>query len=474
MSKNIFRLNNKGRHFIFTIITIFLLSFILSPTLFTQDNKSDIDINKVLQERIDVYKKSVGIVVGIIDEKGNRFISYGHLNLESNKEVDSNTVFEIGSVSKVFTSVLLSNMIGNGELNLNDPAQKYLPKSVKLPIKNGKEITLRHLATHTSGLPRMPNNFAPKDMENPYVDYTVEQMYTFLSNYNLTREIGSKYEYSNLGAGLLGHILSLRAGEDYESLVVKRICNPLNMKSTRIKLTPELQNRLATGHNETIKAVKNWDIPTLTGAGALRSTASDLSKFLAANLGMIKSNLYPAILKTHVIQDSTDISGLVMGLGWHIYKKYGSEIIWHNGGTGGYHSFIGFDKSKKRGVVVLSNSTNSIDDVGLHILNEKFELTKLTIPKEHKVIKLDPKIYDNYIGQYELMPNFILTVTKEADKLFVQATGQPKIEVFPEAENEFFYTVVDAQITFVKDDQGMVTKLILHQNNQDMPAKKVK
>src|SRR5262249_10317189 len=152
----------------------------------------------------------------------------------------------------------------------------------------------------------------------------------------------------------LGHILALRAGTDYETLVRKRICQPLKMDSTRIKLTPEMEARLAKGHDQALKPVANWDIPTLAGAGALRSTANDLLEFVAANLELTKSpTLLTAMQKTHQPRKDTGVAGLEIGLGWHILKRFNTEIVWHNGGTGGYHSFIGFDKQRRRGVVVL-------------------------------------------------------------------------------------------------------------------------
>jgi CubicO group peptidase (beta-lactamase class C family) len=323
-------------------------------------------------------------------------------------------------------------------------------------------------------LPRLPDNLKPKDPNNPYADYSVEQMYQFLSGHTLTRDIGEKYEYSNFGAGLLGHILALRAGTDYETLVVKRICQPLKMDATRVHLSPQMQSRLATGHDQGGNAVMGWDLPTLAGAGALRSTANDMLKFLAANMGLNKSSLWTAMQKSHAVQKSTGIPDLKIGLGWHILSKYGTELVWHNGGTGGYHSFMGFDKKKGLGVVVLSNSTNDIDDIGLHLLESKYALAKYEPPKERKAISLDPKILEAYVGQYELTPAILITVTRDGNKLYAQAADQPKIELSAESETEFFVTVVDAQMTFVKDEKGQVTGLILHQNGRDIPAKKIK
>ena len=458
------------------VIVALLISLILLPAHVTraQAGITDDEIRAILRERIDVAKKSVGIVVGLVDDKGVRIISYGKPNKTGDKAVNGDSVFEIGSVSKVFTATLLADMVERGEVSLSDPISKYLPKTVKTPTRNGKEITLLDLSTQTSGLPRLPGNFTPKDVQNPYADYSVEQLYAFLSSYTLTRDIGSKYEYSNLGVGLLGHILALRAGKDYETLVRMRIFQPLKMNNSGIKLTPEMQAHLAGGHNPALLPVPNWDLPTLAGAGALRSTVNDMLKFVAANLGLNKSPLLAAMQMTHQSRHDTGTPDLEIGLNWHILKKFETPIVWHNGGTGGYHSFIGFDPKAGKGVVVLSNSTNDIDDIGRHLLVSQYPLARFEAPKERKAIKLEAKILDAYVGEYQVVPGFGLTVSREGDQLFAQATGQNRFELFAETETDFFLKVVDAQITFVKDDKGQVTSLVLHQNGVNQPAKKTK
>ena len=170
----------------------------------------------MLVDRIDVQHQSVGIVIGVIAPEGRRVIAYGHLEKGDSRPLNGDTIFEIGSVTKVFTSLLLADMVQRGEVALDDPVAKYLPPEVRMPERNGRSITLVDLSTHTSGLPRLPANLNPKDLNNPYADYSVEQLYQFLSGYQLTRDIGSRYEYSNLGGGLLGHVLARRAGMDYD------------------------------------------------------------------------------------------------------------------------------------------------------------------------------------------------------------------------------------------------------------------
>jgi CubicO group peptidase (beta-lactamase class C family) len=434
---------------------------------------SDTEILKVLVDRIDVQHQSVGIVVGVIGPEGRRVIAYGHLEKGDPRPLNGDTVFEIGSATKVFTSLLLADMVQRGEVALDDPVAKYLPPGVKMPERNGRSITLVDLSTHTSGLPRLPTNLAPKDPANPYADYSVEQLYQFLSTYQLTRDVGSQYEYSNLGGGLLGHVLTRRAGMDYEALVRSRICDPLGMKSTLITLTPEMKARLAAGHNQAMDTVANWDLPTLAGAGALRSTANDVLDLLAANLGYTKSPLAPAMAAMLKVRRPTGQPGLEIALGWHIYTTNGKEIVWHNGGTGGYRTFMGSDSKARVGVVVLSNAETiaGVDDIGRDLLDASVPLMKP--PREHKAISVDPKLFDGYAGSYQLAPNFILTVTREGDHLFTQATGQPKFEIFPEGDRDYFLKVVDAQITFVTDGQGRATELILHQGGLDQHAKRM-
>jgi serine-type D-Ala-D-Ala carboxypeptidase/endopeptidase len=440
-----------------------LFSFAMSQSAPETSMPSDSEIRQMLVDRIDVQHQSVGIVVGVVGPKGRRVIAYGQLEKGDPRPLDGDTIFEIGSATKVFTSLLLADMVQRGEVALDDPVARYLPPGVTMPERNGRSITLVDLATHTSGLPRVPTNMSPKDPANPYADYSVEQLYQFLSTYKLTRDIASQYEYSNLGGGLLGHVLARHAGMDYEALVRARICEPLGMNNTRITLTPQMRARLAAGHNAALATVENWDLPTLAGAGALRSTANDLLTFLAANLGYRKSPLAPAMAAMLKVRRPTGQTGLEVSLGWHIFTTNGMEIIWHNGGTGGYRSFIGFDPKAGIGVVALSNASTlaGVDDIGRHLLDPSIPL--MQPPKEHKQVTVDPKLFDGYVGAYQLAPNFVITITREGDHLFAQATGQPKFEMFPESDRDYFFKIVDAQITFVTDSQGRATELILHQ-----------
>lgn len=426
--------------------------------LHAQGLPPDSAVRRIVTERL-ASSPFRGIVVGLLDASGTRrVVAVG---------VPADRVFEIGSITKVFTSSILAGMVGDGSVALDDPVAKLLPPSMHVPARNGRQITLVDLATQSSGLPRLPSNMAPRDQTNPYADYTVDQLYAFLSGYELPRDPGETYEYSNLGVGLLGHALALKAGMSYEDLVKRRVLTPLGMRETAITLSPALRARLAPGHDNEGNVVANWDLPTLAGAGALRSTVGDMLTFLAANLDTSANPLARALRQTHRSRRPAGSATMTIGLGWHILARPGGpSIVWHNGGTGGYRSFAGFDEARRVGVVVLTNANIGADDIGFHLLDETFPLQ--TPPKARTAVAVDSLILQRYVGEYELVPTFHIVVTREGAGLFAQATGQPRFPIFAESETEFFYKVVDAQISFSGD--GMV----LHQNGQNLSGKKIK
>jgi D-alanyl-D-alanine-carboxypeptidase/D-alanyl-D-alanine-endopeptidase len=433
---------------------------------------SSAEIRALLANRVGEAHRAVGIVAATIGPSGREVIAYGK-RAKDGPPVDGDTFFEIGSITKVFTSLLLADMVERGELTLDTPVAKLLPESVKVPSRNGKQITLLDISMQVSGLPRMPSNFHPADEDNPFADYDAAKLYEFLSGYTLTREIGQKYEYSNLAFGLLGHALARKAGMTYEQLLRKRILDPLGMNDTTIRLTSDQRKRLATGHDPTLSPVKIWDFDCLAGAGAIRSTVNDMLKFLAANLELTDTPLKSALRRMRAVRRETGAPDLEIMMAWHVWKKYGTEIIWHNGGTGGYRTFTGFDPVRKTGVVVLCNTSFNIDNLGLHTLDPQWPAPKMEAPRQRKEISVDPTILETYTGEYRFAPQFSIKVTTENGRLFTQATNQPRVEAFAEKETEFFLKIVDAQISFVTDDSGKVTAMVLHQNGANPRGEKV-
>lgn len=357
------------------VVCVHVITFILATTTYGLDLKPKIDplADPLIKDGI-----AVGFMIGIVKDGQTQVIAYGETSKGSKVKPDADTVYEIGSISKVFTGILLADMVRKGIVKLDDPVQKYLPEGVKMPILDGKTITLEHLVTHTSGLPRMPDNFMPADPANPFADYSESQMYKFLEGHKLRRPPG-QYEYSNYGMGLLGHFLARKMGKTYEQY-------------------------------------KN---------------------------------------------------GMTIGLAWHILPD---GTRWHNGGTGGFHSWLGILPSQKTGVVILANTSNmQITQFGMKIMRVALG-EDVEPPKSRKEIDLSTDILESYTGVYSLTPNFDINVTIEDGRLTVQATGQGKLPFYPESESRFFCKLLDAQITFVQGQNGKIDHLILHQGSIDQKA----
>jgi len=474
------------RNRLFRLFTVLAATLVPASAAFAQGSArsttaearafpSDSAVLAIITRRVQ-EKRSAGIVVGLLEPDGaTSVVAFGDPG-RGQPPLDGNSVFEIGSISKVFTSTVLAELVLQGKVRLDDPVQKYLPPSVHMPTRNGKQITLGNLAEQNSGLPRMPTNFTPTDPANPYADYTVQQMYDFLSHYTLPRDPGAQFEYSNLGVGLLGHVLSRVVGESYEQMERELVWQPLGMRHTAITFTPWMKEHLALGHNEQGDVVANWDIPTLAGAGAIRSTANDMLEFLAANVRPDHTALGRAMMFAHEERAPAGGPNAAIGLNWIILHAGADTIVWHNGGTGGYRTFIGFVPSEHKGVVVLTNTGGrGADDIGMHLLDPAIPLApKPQPPSQHTAIALPASAMAPYVGVYQLAPNFQLDVTLTGDALYAQATGQPKLRLWPESATDFFLKEVDAQVSFVRDASGAVTGLVLHQNGQDHRAPKIK
>ena len=321
-------------------------------------------LKETIRERIDNGTHQ-SLFVGIIDKEGTEQYYYGQTAKDGNP-IDENTIFETGSISKVFTSLILADMVVNGEVNLNDPIDKFLPENVQTPSKDGKQITLLDLATHTSGLPVMPNYPPNPDSDKEY-EYDKDGMYEYLSDFEISREIGSQYEYSNTGGSLLGHVLSLQAGKSYEQTLKERVLDKLGLDSTCINQCDELQDRFAKPHalGEIVDEIGLDD--EMAGAGGVRSSGKDMLVFLSYAMGLKDSELQKSFELTQTANHEIN-EILSIGLGWHIIQTDERNIVWHNGATNGFASFVGFDSDSKEGVVVLTNSQVLVDGIGLEIL----------------------------------------------------------------------------------------------------------
>ena len=308
-------------------------------------------IRASLEHVVGDRAKFGGMVAVIVDDAGTRMTTYGSSGVPG-LALDGDTVFEIMSISKVLTAVLLTDMVQRGEVALNDPVAKYLP--IKLHERGGP-ITLLDLATYSSGLPYMPENL-PKDWylrPNPLRNYTETDLFSFLADCVPKYAPGMHYEYANLGFGLLGVALAHRAGKSYEELLIERLCNPLGLTHTRSVLTEDMRRHMAQGHDVDGKPVQPWDMQAMRGAGDIRSSAADLIVFLKACMGLVPSPL--PLQRTLDTRRPTDLPGTDAALGWFVTTDKGEQIVWKSGLGGGFNTFIGFSPQRRRGAIVLTN-----------------------------------------------------------------------------------------------------------------------
>jgi CubicO group peptidase (beta-lactamase class C family) len=316
----------------------------------------------------------------------------------------------------------------------------------------------------------MPDNLHPKDAENPYADYTVEQMYAFVKGWTPARPPGVQFEYSNLGMGLLGHALALHAGKAYDVLLAERVLLPLGMRDTRLAVGREdakPHTNFARGHDADGNPVRNWDFPTLAAVGAVRSTANDMLKFVAGQIDEASPLAEAAKLARTPLRAAPP--GNQIGLGWHI-RDGKDHIVWHNGMTGGYHAYCGYVAEKKIGVVVLGNNvTGTVDAVGMRLLDRMLgrKLEPIPLPQ---IKALSAAALDACAGRYVLFTGMQLTVSRDGDRMFCQASGQARARIYPESDTSFFYKVVNAKLSFKLDKTGRAYAVTLEQDGVTVPG----
>ena len=338
-----------------THITLIVLLFLFScgqsqsPQKQIISEKITLEQSSLIDRHTKIFPEKTQLSIAFIENGTVEFIGIERTN-DTTKVIDNQqAVFEIGSISKVFTSVLLANFIVEQKLNLD----KNIKDLLTLPIQTEQPITLKHLANHTSGLPRLPlnMNLAKVDPLNPYKDYDEQKLKEFLTQHiTLTQDPGKKYAYSNLGAGLLGYILSQQAQKDYESLLSKYIFDQYKMTNSTSQ-RQKLANKIIQGLNAEGKEVPNWDFNVLEGAGGILSSTEDLSKFVLAHFDANDKALELARKSTFTVNKNMDIA-----LGWHILNQgENGTWHWHNGGTGGYTSSMAIDLEKKNAIIILSN-----------------------------------------------------------------------------------------------------------------------
>jgi len=445
---------------------------------------SDADIRKILADRIDTLagqEDGIGIVVGVTGPQGRRVISYGHLKQGDTRALNGDIVFEIGSVGKVFTALLLADMVQKGEVALADPVAKYLPANLKLPERNGRQITLVDLVTHTSGLPFMPDDVPVVD-ESAAIKYGPQQLYQFLARYELPRDPGAEWDYSNIDYWLLGQALASRAGTDFQSLLRARVIAPLNLQSTDfpLPLSAKLKSRLAVGHNAVLQPAPDFYATSIYAAvgpeaGGLVSSVNDLLTLLSVAMGYQHSPLASSMAS--MLNTRRPIDGSEQALGWVVTGKGEDELVTHEGSTWGYASYIAWEPGTRVGVVVLSNQLTAVADIGNHMLKPSTPLEPPTVTR-HTEINLESKILDACAGHYDAKEEGVFLIVRERDFLTIQMPvgwGLPKFRLRPESSRDFFVAELPIRVTCQTDTNGQVNGILVYppRGQHTLPAHRI-
>jgi len=311
---------------------------------------------------------SLGLVVGVVKNGKTFFRGYGTINKEKQIPPDSLSVFELASTSKLFTTSTLQLLVDERQVKLEDKIQTFLKDKVKIS-SSGQNTTILHLATHLSGFPSLPNSFIAKmtDERNPYKDLVTQDIYNYLKTCE-DKQAEGNYDYSNFGMGLLGHLLEIKSGTKYEKLVRQKLLDPLQMKNTFATVDSTNKNSIVQGYDENGNAAPIWTDNVLTGAGSFLSNASDMVKFIKANLRENETTISKSLIQTHKRQLNGET-----GLGWILASNAdkllgNTDIVWHNGMAGGYASYLAVDKTNGFGIIVLSNKAVDVSAFGMKLV----------------------------------------------------------------------------------------------------------
>ncbi|HJO26170.1 MAG TPA: serine hydrolase [Planctomycetota bacterium] len=447
-----------------------------------------------LLERVDALAKeveasgvAVGFVIGMYLDETTFVRGYGETAIGSKRTPNGATLYEIGSLTKIFTGLLLADAVTTGTVSLEDPVNMFLPSPVQLPsfeeeLADGNilhPVRLRHLATHTAALPRMPGNFKPADPTRPYEDYDLELLYSGLVKWKPPRSPGRSYSYSNLGAALLGHLLELAHDRPYAELLRSRIFIPLDLTNTVLVPDEDQRARLASPYDADLQPAAEWNFSVLAPCGALRSTADDMLTFMRACLdepgaGDSPTHLQAALrlARQECFDGGPDRpGGQRMSLGWHLLP--GEEVLFHNGRTGGYSSSIVVDLKRRTGLIFMTNSPGT--EVGV-LATQIHSLLRGEEPPPNKLkiaVELGTEVLGRYVGKYHFGPFQDLEITRDGAHLLARMTMQPAVRIYPENETEFFYRAVEARLVFELDEEGSPLSLTLLQNGLRLQAKRL-
>jgi len=428
------------------------------------------DTAKLLRERI--AQEGVGLVAAQADSTTTRFSAAGGMRAGSETAPDADTRFEWGSITKTFTALLLADMVVRGELALRDAVQDALPSGTQLLDSTGEPIRWFDLATQRSGLPRLPSNQTDVQTADPYANYGEQALLSFLADWRPSVQRGSRFEYSNLGFGLLGHALGRRHGGGFEAALTQRVLQPLGLGGVQLQTPGRVVPNTAQGHDAQRKPVPAWHFQALAGAGALVGSATELARYAMAALGHIDTALAPAFKLALTRQADGAGPNHPIGLAWMLGTLNGRPLANHDGGTYGFSSSLFLDLERRRASLVLANASAGVTDLALHLLDSSVPLRNIAAERqarqaaqEQNAVPQAAEALASLAGVYALNSQFKLNVRARDGKLFAQATGQGEFELFASQARRFFARVTPLELVF-DGDSGSPAALTLLQAGQ--------
>jgi CubicO group peptidase (beta-lactamase class C family) len=403
------------------------------------DSDGDKALQAIVEQRLQGDRTGACFAVAVVDREVTR--AFACANAADAGRVDARTAFEIGSVSKTMTAALLADLIVQGKGSLDDPLSEWLPEGTRVPGFEGKPITLRHVVSHTSGLQALPPGVPIVDATNPYAPVDGAMLLAALGRSTLTAAPGTSFEYSNFASMLLSDAVARRAGSDFESLLDARLFTPLGMDGAYVNRRPEGINA-AAGHLPNGRPTPAWTFHTdLAGVGGVRATLDDMVRYVQGQLGAAPPAIAPALALSQ--QPVNPGAQPPMAMNWMLASLNGRTWHAHEGGTGGFSSFVAFDRERGRGVVVLSDtalhSVGGLGSLGLHLAD-----ASVPLGKPRKAVPAPGELIDALVGKYRLEGGMEMTLAREGDALTIQAAGQPRFKMGHDDAGDFYPLEFDA------------------------------
>lgn len=427
---------------------------------------TDAQLRQIVDQRLLGDRTGACLAVALIDGQ-TVARTYACADPDQPPRIGADSAFEIGSVSKTMTAALLADLIEQGKASLDDPLSDYFPEGTTVPAFEGQPILLRHIVTHTSGLPALPSRMGTANLADPYAKLDEAALLASLADVELSRAPGQQFEYSNFASMLLSCAVARRAGADFETLLSDRLFRPLGMRGAYINRPPATV-RAAAGHTPNMRETPAWHFSTdLAGVGGVRATLDDMVRYVQAQLGQRQAPIGAALrLSQRQVSEQP-----AMAMNWMLAPIAGSTVHAHEGGTGGFSSFVSFDADKQRGVVVLSdttwNSIGGLGGLGLHLQD-----VSVPLDKPRKAVPAPAALLEQLAGEYEITGGLKMELRRSGDTLVIHPLGQAEYTMGFDDAGDFYPLEFDAVLRPQRKADGSYL-FTWRQSGAVLPAKRI-